>query len=131
MSRLKRTGKSNRKMDTCSLSDCITLIQGLLLSDEDRTRSISIFTVSLYPSRCTESWPTDLQVRRRIRGLQMDAYFCMAVRDRIGILAMDVDYRMSPGKFVGLAPIPKRKLTSRSEHAFFKGHDDAMRLFAG
>lgn len=30
--------------------------------------------------------------------LQADANFCLAVSDRVGILVVDVDYRMAPGK---------------------------------
>ena len=32
--------------------------------------------------------------------LQADANFCMVVRNRVGILVIDVDYRMSPGELL-------------------------------
>lgn len=33
-------------------------------------------------------------------GLTGDAEICMAIRDRLGILVMDVDYRLSPGRWL-------------------------------
>lgn len=38
-------------------------------------------------------------------GLEGDAEICMLVRDRVGILVVDVDYRMAPGEIGSLVRV--------------------------